>query len=265
MNTAEQALWSRIDLFQLDDPATAFPFSARLARENGWPKHYALRVIEEYKRFIFLCCLTDSGVTPSDPVDQVWHLHLTFTRSYWVDFCRNTLGQEIHHNPTKGGSKEARKFNDFYSHTRQLYLDKFAQEPPADIWQPNKIRFSDVNFQRVNRSRFWLIPKPKLPSFTSVALLGVVASGCVFVQAKGSNVIWFIVGGFCLFLLLLVTISHLASTKRNEGGSDGGGCGASGCGSTESGHAHSDAGDAGGDGGGSGCSGSGCSGCGGGD
>jgi hypothetical protein len=32
-------------------------------------------------------------VTPSEQVDQVWHLHLTYTRSYWDEFCPNVLGQ----------------------------------------------------------------------------------------------------------------------------------------------------------------------------
>lgn len=265
MTPTEQALWNQIELFQLDDPAIAFPFSARLARENGWSKRYALRVIEEYKRFIFLCCLTDSGVTPSDPVDQVWHLHLTFTRSYWVDFCRNTLGQEIHHNPTKGGLKEARKFNDFYSHTRQLYLDKFAQEPPTDIWQPNKIRFSDVNFQRINRSRFWLIPKPTKQIKKQLALIGLASVSLLFVQAVGTALLWFLIGGagFILFIRLLQQYAERANRPNDDGG------GVMGCSTSDSSHHdgshHNDAGDAGDSGGDSGCSGSGCSGCGGGD
>src|SRR5687767_6908346 len=111
----EHALWDRIRHFQLDDPSIAFPFSKRLARENGWSFDYTLRVIEEYRKFLFLCCVSEKGVTPSDPVDQAWHLHLTYTRSYWVDLCRNTLQKEIHHHPTKGGPAEAQKFDGLYT------------------------------------------------------------------------------------------------------------------------------------------------------
>jgi hypothetical protein len=92
-----------------------------------------VRVIEEYKKFIFLCFITQSGVTPSDAVDQAWHLHLTFTRSYWIDLCRDTLQTEIHHNPTMGGAKEGAKYDDYYTDTRQLYTEKFNIDPPADI------------------------------------------------------------------------------------------------------------------------------------
>src|SRR6478735_1062085 len=115
MTPIENELWMRIEQFELDEPGVAFKFSDRLARENGWTKAYAKRVIKEYKKFIFLCCISTHGVTPSDPVDQAWHLHLTYTRSYWIDLCKNTLNREIHHNPTKGGQKEAEKFDGFYT------------------------------------------------------------------------------------------------------------------------------------------------------
>ena len=115
MNSIEAALWEKIKLFQFNEPGIDFSFEERLARENGWTKEYTRCVIDEYKRFIFLCCTSETGITPSDPVDQAWHLHLTFTRSYWIDLCKNTLAKEVHHNPTKGGQKEAEKFNDYYT------------------------------------------------------------------------------------------------------------------------------------------------------
>ena len=150
MTEHEKLLWQRINNFQLDEPGLAFKFSDRLARENGWTIVYAKRVIEECKKFIFLCCVSDHGVTPSDPVDQAWHLHLTFTRSYWIDLCKETLQKDIHHNPTKGGMHEAQKFDVYYTSSQQLYLEKFRTTPPPNIWQDNDTRFSDINFKRVN-------------------------------------------------------------------------------------------------------------------
>src|SRR5690349_17042407 len=115
-------LWNRLSAFQIDDPSSTFQFTNRLARDNGWSLGYTERVVAEYKKFLFLCCMSQSGVTLSDPVDQAWHLHLTYTKSYWIELCRDTLGKEIHHNPTKGGSDEAKKFNRYYSETRELYI-----------------------------------------------------------------------------------------------------------------------------------------------
>ena len=162
MTESEMELWNKIHHFKMDDENSVFKFSQRLARENGWTIDFAHRAIEEYKKFIFLCCISEKGVTPSDEVDQVWHLHLTFTKSYWVDFCRNTIGKEIHHNPTKGGRSEGLKFDDFYSGTKKLYKEKFSISPPENIWPTNTRRFSDIDFQRVNLQEYRLVRRFRL-------------------------------------------------------------------------------------------------------
>lgn len=77
----DTALWKRIQTFALDVPHIKFPFSKRLARDNHWSHEFALAAIDEYKRFIYLCCISAEPITPSDAVDQVWHLHLTYTKS----------------------------------------------------------------------------------------------------------------------------------------------------------------------------------------
>jgi hypothetical protein len=152
-------LWNRIWHFEPDDSAAAFSFTDRLARENGWPLDYALRAVLEYKKFMFLLCISNHPLTPSDQVDQVWHLHLLYTRSYWLDFCEQVLGRPIHHGPTRGGATERSKFDDWYSRTLQVYRETFGAEPPADIWPSNEARFREVNFRRVNLSAYWLLPK----------------------------------------------------------------------------------------------------------
>ena len=159
MNPAQQTLWEKILHFELNDPQAAFPFVQRLAMENGWKLSFAFRAILEYKRFMYLCCVSPTPMTPSDEVDQVWHLHLIYTRSYWQDFCRYTLQREIHHGPTKGGKTEDTKYNDAYENTLTLYHEHFAQVPPTDLWPPAKIRFAPMNFRRVNLNQYWLFPK----------------------------------------------------------------------------------------------------------
>jgi ABC-type nitrate/sulfonate/bicarbonate transport system substrate-binding protein len=63
MPTRQPDLWNRIRHFELDDPAAAFSFTDRLARENGWPLEYALRAVLEYKKFMFLGDLVDIPYT----------------------------------------------------------------------------------------------------------------------------------------------------------------------------------------------------------
>jgi hypothetical protein len=275
MTAAELTLWEKIKAFNLNHEQSGFTFSDRLARENGWDKDYTLRVIEEYKKFIFLCCISSSGVTPSDPVDQAWHLHLTYTQSYWIDFCKNTLNQEIHHTPTKGGGHEAAKFNGFYTGSIKLYTDKFGVEPPADIWQDNKTRFSDVKFQRVNVGKYRLVRRSIVK--TAFYALGIAAAIVIwsilpdYIHNFNAIQTPLLFAGFTIY----VGISVYRDKRRQGGNGNGDGCsgGDSGYGDSDGndtahsgGHGHGDEHD-GGHGCSSGCSGcssSGCSGCGGG-
>ncbi len=84
-------LWQRLEAFELNDSEADFCFSTRLAQENGWSEAFARRVIREYKRFLYLAKSAGHPVTPSDQVDQAWHLHLCYTRSYWNELCANVL------------------------------------------------------------------------------------------------------------------------------------------------------------------------------
>ncbi len=162
MTENQKLLWSKIQDIELDDIDSDFNFTNRLARENGWTTEFSLRAIEEYKKFIFLICISEQLLTPSDQVDQVWHLHLLYTYSYWVDMCKETLNRDIHHGPTKGGQQEKDKYQNFYSDTKKLYQVVFNEICPEDIWPSSEIRFGEINFTRVNRHRNWIFPKIKI-------------------------------------------------------------------------------------------------------
>ncbi|MEE4299873.1 MAG: TIGR04222 domain-containing membrane protein [Pseudomonadales bacterium] len=156
-------LYERLQAHEFDDPASDFPFTQRLARDNHWPLAYARRVVDEYRRFCFLACVEEEDVTPSDQVDQAWHLHLLYTRDYWGPFGRDVLRRQLHHGPTRGGSVERRRYDDQYTRTRHAYLRWFGEHPPADIWPGATERFSrDVRWVRVNRDDHWLLRKPRL-------------------------------------------------------------------------------------------------------
>ncbi len=161
MTEQEHTLWQKIAAFEFDDSNSEFTFTDRLCRENGWKMEYAVRAVQEYKKFMFLICIGSQPLTPSDQVDQVWHLHLLYTRSYWIDFCKETLGRDVHHGPTKGGEDDRSKFRDWYAVTKEFYRDTFGVQPPSDIWPSSKVRFGEIRFRRVNLHRNWIIPKPK--------------------------------------------------------------------------------------------------------
>jgi hypothetical protein len=158
----DDPLWNRLSAYDFDDPAAQLPFSQRLARENGWSRHYACRIIEEYRKFCYLAMTVGHGVTPSDAVDQAWHLHLLYTQRYWHDFCRGVLGRSLHHGPTSGGAEEAAKFSDSYEATLDSYRATFGYPPPADIWPVPKVRFARFRtFRRIDTASCWIVPKPR--------------------------------------------------------------------------------------------------------
>ena len=258
--------------FELDDPAARFTFTQRLARENGWSAARAARVVLEYKRFLFLAVAAGHPVTPSDAVDQAWHLHLTYTESYWHGLCRDVLGRPLHHGPTRGGTAEAVKFHDWYARTLASYRRLLGAEPPRDIWPPPAARFGRERWVRVDTRRSWVIPKPRLSRSTALAGLALAASGCAggFFLGWSQLLVLVLVVAILLYAFSQVQTGQTqAARKRADGtGGGGGGCGgSSGTGGGRGGRdgdADAGSGDSGGgDGGGdAGCSG-GCGGCGG--
>jgi hypothetical protein len=184
-------LLARIEAFEFNNGAPRLTFERRLARENGWTAAYNRRVLREYKRFVFLAVTAGHPVTPSEPVDQAWHLHLTFTDSYWNHFCRETLGRVLHHHPTRGGADEQAKFDDWYSRTLESYRHLIGEEPPGDIWPTPAARAAETGrSQWIDMRQNWVIPKRHvLLAVLWVALLAALlwVPGCGAGAANAVN------------------------------------------------------------------------------
>lgn len=261
-----QNLLQKLQAFAFDDPTAGLSFSKRLSRENNWSTEYTQRVLEEYRRFLYLCCEAGHPVTPSEAVDQAWHLHLCYTESYWQDLCQDTLGKPIHHGPTKGGQKERTKFDDWYSKTLESYRLAFAEEPPSDIWLPNQLRFAPQKVQRVDRNTHFVIKK----NTAYAGMIAVVASLGLASCNTISDASGLILGVFILSIFVSI-ISKAAkhdtrnNKKHKRGYTDSTHNGSHGCstysndGSDSSGHDSGDSGCASACGGG-GCGGGGCGG-----
>jgi len=129
----QQQLYQRICAYELDDPSHEIGFLAHLMRANGWGRLLALAAIEEYRKFVFLALEANHQVTPSDQVDQVWHLHLLFSDAYWNDFCPRVLGRPLHHHPARGGQAERDRFHELYRATIHSYRQHFGEPPPRSV------------------------------------------------------------------------------------------------------------------------------------
>lgn len=285
MNLQPAELYQRLQEFSLDEQNVSFSFSQRLARENNWTIEYTQRVIDEYKKFAVIAVFAGHPVTPSDQVDQVWHLHLTYTQSYWDDFCR-ILGTQLDHGPTRGGDKEYNKFNNWYLNTVASYEQFFGETPPIDIWPASHIRFDkEANFQRIDTHKNWVLPKPvfKLPNINLsrfvppkfylaflFTLTLILTNSQILLASNNSNSQSFQSSqnsiGFWFFLIVVGSVIFVIFTSARSGGggssggssgggSSGGGCGSSGCGG--GGCGGGGCGGGGGGGGGGGCGGGG--------
>jgi uncharacterized protein (TIGR04222 family) len=127
-------LAERLRFFSLDEPDAARPFSRRLAEEQCWSPAFAAAAIEEYKRFALLSVVAGHTVTPSKVVDQVWHLHLIYTRNYWDVFCAQVLQRPLHHDPGQGITGESARHADQYRQTLASYARVFGGAAPQAIW-----------------------------------------------------------------------------------------------------------------------------------
>ena len=249
-------LWEELQAFALDRPGVAFPFSARLARENGWTPAFARRVIDEYRRFLFLSQVAGHPVTPSVAVDQAWHLHLTYSRSYWEELCGRILGRPLHHDPTEGGTAEGEKFHDWYAATLESYARVFGTPPPPDVWPAPQVRFArNHRIHQVSEATHWIVRKPRRPAplLLGLSVVLTAAAGCGALELGGASV------SPPMLLFVICVLGVLLWWLWKSGGGRGSGC-AAGCtvagGSGRSGDS--------GNGGDSGCAGdAGCGGCGG--
>lgn len=81
-------LWRRIAAYHIGPADAWLTFAARLARENHWSLAEAELVIEGYRRFCYLAVTAGHEVTPSDAVDQAWHLHITYSPTTGRSYAR---------------------------------------------------------------------------------------------------------------------------------------------------------------------------------
>lgn len=104
-------------------------------------------VIFEYGRFLLMkVMLNDTEdiesirLSPSGPVDQVWHAHMLIPQHY-VSTCDSLCGHVIVHHPkTENDSNKCERD----ATTRESYLSIFGEEPPTQIWPPLEVTSSST-------------------------------------------------------------------------------------------------------------------------
>jgi hypothetical protein len=242
----ETALWQAIRDFPLDQPDASMPFSVRLARDHLWTPDYAGKVVGEYRRFLYLMATEPEMVTPSEDVDEAWHLHLAYTKSYWDELCGKVVNRPLHHTPTEG-EEQGDDFRKAYERTLERYRKVFKEDPPNDVWPSIAERFAlEGGFRTVPLRDFrlvgrrmtarlpdWLLSNLPVPFFLLFGLLGIhIGLPGPFVVI--GPLVGFFVGGLFQHWLKEIALPRwgrkgLGFAKyQNEPQSSAGGCG--GCG-----------------------------------
>lgn len=246
MTAVQEKVWAELEGFEIDDasagpaPRDAYTFAMRLAEEQGWCRAYAERVVREYKRFVLLAATGREAVTPSKAVDEAWHLHLLYTRSYWERMCGELFGRPLHHEPTRGGGAEKAKFGGQYTRTLERYAEAFGEAAPVDVWPrpagaSPSLKADDDFASRVSERR-----RPR-----SVALAAVGAPVAVLGAWLGMTGDAWVCTAFAAVGAVVVLFGMIGALRQGGGGRRRrgmrdtffGGCGTS-CGSTRGSGAH---------------------------
>ena len=155
------SLWERISQYDFE-PDQPLNFTRRLARDKAWTIEFARGAVAEYRRFCFLAFAGAGVMTPSEEVDEVWHLHLTYTREYWEVWCGGVLGGPLHHDPTEGGPDQERYFRARYAATLATY-ERYFGPPPAEFWPATHVRFGrGPRYRTMDSRRRFSLPRPVL-------------------------------------------------------------------------------------------------------
>ncbi|WP_294322448.1 hypothetical protein [uncultured Chryseobacterium sp.] len=206
-------LWNRLLHFELDHPGAEFPFSKKLAKEENWTESFTQKAIEEYKKFVYLCCILPNGASPGEVVDKVWHLHLTYTQNYWEEFCPDILQRKLHHHPSNGGKDEAEKHSNWFKETLENYCKVFGEMPPEEIWLRKKKGRSFKFFKK---------------DFHFIALLPLLL---MVISCSGNGNMAF-TGIFFIFIIWIIIKSLRGNNKDNDSG--GSSCFSGTCGGDDS-------------------------------
>ena len=113
----------------------ATPLVKRCVREYGWSWAFADRVLQGYKKFLQLKKdLSDWDhkiLSPSIPVDKMWHMHILDVANYIKD-CELLCGRLVGHNPD--GMLDAETRNRRVETTKHILQNQLGESLDAGVW-----------------------------------------------------------------------------------------------------------------------------------
>jgi hypothetical protein len=210
---------------QIKLPGSAARFEQALAEKQGWTLDFAERVTDEYCGFLYLAATAGSEVTPSQAVDEAWHLHLACPH-YREELCDRILGRALDHHPGTGEAEDEERYRRQYEETLALYGRVFGKAPPRDIWPRPDLEDEEEDGPagRETRQRIG----------RGLALASLAGSVAALPFAPLAVSIALVVAALFFFLLSQPASAMRGGGSAGCGGSCGGGSGGSsdGCGAS---------------------------------
>ena len=212
MAVTHPELWEQISQTPIGGNDAAL-FIKKLIKVFGHQR-LALDAIKQYKCFLYLAATQSSSVVPCLAVDEVWHLHLTFSHDYWQVWAP-LLKKELHHKPSKNSNPT------LFRNTITLYQTEFGLE----------------QWQKAQKVWQW---QPKHYLLTSIKWLwfgGLIGFAVVQLQDNlnldyiHEHIIWVVAYIMVLIMSFNMLIANPAKRRRKKGRHS---TGASSCGSCSS-------------------------------
>jgi hypothetical protein len=124
-------LWLKLNIMNAEGLTAFAPLAQAVQHQLGYNAEAARRIIEEYRKFLFLAMRAGHQVIPPGIVNDVWLLHIERVQDYW-----ETLGGMIGERPVAQGLGPAQMapMADAWKATLESYERVFGTKPPADIW-----------------------------------------------------------------------------------------------------------------------------------
>ncbi len=207
------ALQAALSDMPIEPPEAGTRFELALAMKLGWNVGFAERVTREYRRFLYLAATAGFEVTPSQYVDEAWHLHLA-SPHYRDVLCNRILERPLEHRPGNGTPEDDARCARQYEETLALYERVFEEPAPPEIW-PRPAGPGELE------DEWWDLYGPAIGK--GVALLSFFAGFWAYLSGGKEFGTALVMGG-----ILLGVISFQNRRRRRNGGDWGADCGGGG-------------------------------------
>ncbi len=105
-----------------------------LVTRKGMDKQHALRMAEEYRRYMGILANDPNGTYPiSDAVDEMWHTHMIFSGDY-TRMSNALIGEYMEHEPILVEADRQKLVPQYHHGTLNAYARLYGEEPSPAWW-----------------------------------------------------------------------------------------------------------------------------------